>query len=63
MLMGSYMGSAVPKRDIPRFIAMYQNGILPVDQLKSKIIRLDAINAAFDDLHHGKEVRQVIVFD
>ena len=63
MLMGSYMGSAVPKRDVPRFIAMYQNGILPVNQLQSKRIQLDDINAAFDDLHHGKEVRQVIVFE
>ncbi|WP_269543143.1 zinc-dependent alcohol dehydrogenase family protein [Cerasicoccus fimbriatus] len=63
ILMGSYMGSAVPKRDVPRFIAMYQNGILPVNQLQSKRIRLDDINAAFDDLHHGKEVRQVIVFE
>lgn len=63
ILMGSYMGSAAPKRDVPRFIAMYQNGILPVDQLRSKTIKLDQINEAFDDLHHGKEVRQVIVFD
>jgi len=63
ILMGSYMGSAVPKRDVPRFIAMYQNGMLPVNQLQSKTIRLDDINEAFDDLHHGKEVRQIIKFN
>ena len=29
VLMGSYMGSCVPQRDIPRFIAMYRAGLLP----------------------------------
>ncbi len=62
ILMGSYMGSAVPSRDIPRFIAMYQNGILPVDLLQSKKIKLEDINQAFDDLHSGKEVRQIVAF-
>ena len=30
---GSYMGSCVPVRDIPRFISLYQQGRLPVDKL------------------------------
>lgn len=63
MLMGSYMGSCVPKRDVPRFIAMYQHGLLPVNLLQSRTIELDQINEAFDDLHHGKEVRQIVTFD
>ncbi len=32
---GSYMGSCVPVRDIPRFIALYQQGKLPVDRMVS----------------------------
>ncbi|QDV16253.1 Putative alcohol dehydrogenase D [Gimesia panareensis] len=60
---GSYMGSAVPRRDLPRFIAMYQAGLLPVDKLLSRTIQLDEINAAFDDLATGAAVRQVITFE
>tara|TARA_R110002124_G_scaffold259914_1_gene425795 strand:- start:14825 stop:15955 length:1131 start_codon:yes stop_codon:yes gene_type:complete len=60
---GSYMGSAVPRRDLPRFIAMYQAGLLPVDKLRSSTIQLDEINAAFDALATGTAVRQVITFE
>lgn len=60
---GSYMGSAVPSRDLPRFIAMYQAGRLPVDRLLTHTLKLDEVNAAFDRLALGEAVRQVIVFD
>ena len=59
---GSYMGSAVPRRDIPRFIALYQAGLLPVDLLLTRTITLDEINPAFDALAKGEAVRQVIQF-
>ncbi|HKD35931.1 MAG TPA: zinc-binding dehydrogenase, partial [Pirellulales bacterium] len=32
-LKGSFMGSCVPQRDVPRFIAMYRAGKLPIDQI------------------------------
>lgn len=60
---GSYMGSAVPRRDLPRFIAMYQAGLLPVDKLLTSTIQLDEINEAFDALATGTAVRQVITFE
>lgn len=59
---GSYMGSAVPRCDIPRFIALYQAGRLPVDLLLTRTIALDEINAAFDALAKGEAVRQVVRF-
>ncbi|MGH2544531.1 MAG: zinc-binding dehydrogenase, partial [Ardenticatenaceae bacterium] len=59
---GSYMGSAVPRRDIPRFLALYQAGLLPVDLLLSRTISLDEINPAFDALARGETVRQMIRF-
>jgi len=59
---GSYMGSAVPRRDLPRFIAMYEAGLLPVDKLLTRTIQLDEINEAFDALATGAAVRQVITF-
>jgi alcohol dehydrogenase len=60
--MGSYMGSCVPQRDIPRFIAMYRAGLLPVDLLRTSIISLGEVNAAFDLLDSGEVARQVIRF-
>ena len=62
-VMGSYMGSAVPTRDIPRFMGMYLRGLLPVDLLLSGKIRLEDINQAFDVLNEGQAVRQLVTFE
>jgi alcohol dehydrogenase len=59
---GSYMGSCVPRRDIPRFIDMYQAGILPVDKLHTHTLQLEEINAGFDRLAQAQAVRQIIKF-
>ena len=61
-LQGSFMGSAVPKRDIPRLMHLYQAGKLPVDELLSPSIALDEINEGFDRLAQGQAVRQLIHF-
>jgi len=58
---GSYMGSAVPLRDLPRFVALYQAGRLPVDRLLTHRLSLDEVNEGFDCLAGGLAVRQVIV--
>ncbi len=60
-LKGSYIGSCVPARDIPRFISLYQQGLLPVDRLLSEHIGLDDINLGFDRLADGASVRQILV--
>lgn len=62
-LIGSYLGSAVPSRDIPRFVALWQSGRLPVEALVSSSIRLEQINEAMDNLADGTAVRQLIKFD
>lgn len=61
-LKGSYIGTCVPSRDIPRYIDLYRQGKLPVDRLMSGRLKLDDINRGFDLLHEGKAVRQVVVF-
>jgi Zn-dependent alcohol dehydrogenase len=61
-LKGSYLGSCVPDRDIPAFVAAYQEGRLPVDELLTHRIALDEVNEAFDRLAAGAAVRQAIVF-
>ncbi len=60
---GSYLGSCVPSRDIPRYIDWYLQGRLPVNRLLSEKLRLDDINAGFDRLAGGATVRQVVTFD
>jgi alcohol dehydrogenase len=61
-LKGSYLGSSVPERDIPRFISLYEAGRLPVDRLLTHRLALEEINEGFDRLARGEAVRQAIVF-
>ena len=62
-LRGSYLGSCVPERDIPRFVALYRAGRLPVDRLVTHRLRLEELNEGFDRLARGEAVRQVVVLD
>jgi alcohol dehydrogenase len=59
---GSYIGTCVPSRDLPRYIELYRRGRLPVDRLMSGRLKLEEINVGFDRLHEGKAVRQVVAF-
>ena len=61
-LRGSYLGSCVPKQDLPRFIALFKEGRLPVDRLLTHRIALDEINEGFDRLARGDAVRQAVIF-
>lgn len=60
-LRGSYIGSSVPARDIPRYIEMYQRGKLPVDRLMGERLTLEDINRGFDRMASGMSLRDVIV--
>jgi alcohol dehydrogenase len=62
-LKGSYIGTCVPSRDIPRFVDLYAQGRLPVNKLLTGRMKLEEINRGFDLLHEGKAIRQVVVFD
>jgi alcohol dehydrogenase len=59
-VIGSYLGSAVPARDIPVFAQWWREGRLPVEALVSSRIALDDVNRAMDELAAGTAVRQVI---
>jgi alcohol dehydrogenase len=61
-LRGSYIGSAVPARDIPRYIDMYRRGQLPVDRLMGERLVLDDINRGLDRLATGQAMRDVVLF-
>lgn len=61
-LKGSYIGTSVPSRDIPRYLALFRRGRLPVDRLLTDRIKLDQINEGFDRLREGQAVRQIVTF-
>ncbi|WP_462421289.1 zinc-dependent alcohol dehydrogenase family protein [Salinicoccus sp. Marseille-QA3877] len=60
---GSYVGSCVPIRDIPRFIDLYKQDRLPVDTLLSDTLKLEDINEGFDRLEKGDVARLVVKID
>ncbi|MCW5299153.1 alcohol dehydrogenase [Herbaspirillum lusitanum] len=59
---GSYIGSCVPLRDIPRYIGLYKSGRLPIDKLMGQRLALSDINSGFDRLASGEGLRDLIVF-
>lgn len=60
-LKGSYMGSCVASRDIPRYIGLLQTGRLPIDKLTSHTVTLSELNEAFDRMADNAVNRQVLV--
>ena len=61
-LQGSYLGSCIPARDIPAYIALYQSGRMPVDKLMTHKLKLDDVNLGFERLAKGEAIRQIITF-
>ena len=62
-IVGSYLGSAVPARDIPVYLDLWRAGKLPIEELISERVALADINESFDRLADGRAVRQVILFE
>jgi alcohol dehydrogenase len=58
---GSFMGSSVPQRDIPRYIELWRHGKLPIEKLVSGTIGLDGLNAAMDALASGEALRTLVL--
>ena len=61
-LTGSYFGSARPREDFPRLLALYRAKRLKLDELITRTYRIDEAPQAFADLASGKNARGVIVF-
>lgn len=57
---GSFMGGSVPQVDIPRYVALWQAGRLPVDRIVSGTIGLDGLNEAMDSLAGGEALRTIV---
>jgi S-(hydroxymethyl)glutathione dehydrogenase/alcohol dehydrogenase len=61
-LTGSNMGSNQFRTDMPRFVDMYLDGRLHLDEMVSRTITLDEINDGFDEMKRGTVARSVIRF-
>ena len=61
-IVGTKMGSARPADDIPRLVALYEDGRLKLDELVTATYPLDRINEAADAMRRGEAIRNVIVF-
>ena len=59
---GSYVGSCIPERDVPRYMEMYLRGKLPVNKLMGERLTLEQINYGFDRLDSGEAMRDLIIF-
>jgi S-(hydroxymethyl)glutathione dehydrogenase / alcohol dehydrogenase len=57
---GVYMGSTNPKRDIPMIAELYLQGRYKLDELVSKTISIDEVQAGYESLHDPKINRVVI---
>lgn len=58
---GSFMGSCVPVRDLPRLIRMEQEGKLGVASLIDTVFGFDGLNDGFEKLESGKGLRQLLI--
>ncbi len=59
---GSLFGSSNPRHDIPRYLEMYNLGQLKLDELVTKEYSLEDINAGYEDMLAGRNIRGVIRF-
>ncbi|KNC68346.1 zinc-binding dehydrogenase [Pseudoalteromonas ardens] len=57
---GSWGGASKPDVDIPKFIALYNEGKLELDDLITRTYPLEDVNIALDDLHNKKIIRALI---
>jgi S-(hydroxymethyl)glutathione dehydrogenase/alcohol dehydrogenase len=61
-LIGSLFGSANPRKDIPKLLELYSQGLLDLDGLITKTYPLEGINEGYADMNAGKNIRGVLKF-
>jgi S-(hydroxymethyl)glutathione dehydrogenase/alcohol dehydrogenase len=62
-LTGSYFGSARPREDFPRLLALYRGKRLKLDELITRTYTIKEAPQAFADLVAGRNARGMIIFD
>jgi S-(hydroxymethyl)glutathione dehydrogenase/alcohol dehydrogenase len=62
-LVGVFMGSTRPRRDIPRYVELWERGELDLASMVSDQLPLDEVNDGFAALARGEVARAVVRFD
>ncbi|MFD5467703.1 S-(hydroxymethyl)mycothiol dehydrogenase [Kitasatospora sp. NPDC127059] len=60
-LKSSWYGDCLPSRDFPMLIDLYLQGRLDLRAFVTETIGLDAVEQAFERMHHGDVLRSVVV--
>ena len=61
-IMGCRYGASRPHLDIPRYVELYQAGLLKLDELVTKTYPMADVQQTLDDLHAGELARGVLEF-
>ncbi|MEV0051057.1 NDMA-dependent alcohol dehydrogenase [Saccharopolyspora shandongensis] len=59
---GAIFGGVSPRTQIPRLLELYRHGTLKLDELVTNTYRLEDINAAYQDMRDGKNLRGVVIY-
>lgn len=62
-LQGSLFGQANPRFDIPNFLRLYRSGDLKLEELITREYTLDQVAEGYEDMHAGRNLRGVVVYD
>jgi NDMA-dependent alcohol dehydrogenase len=60
---GALFGDQNPSYDILKMLRLYQEGNLKLDELITTRYKLEDINKGYEDMHAGKNLRGVIIYD
>lgn len=62
-IQGSVMGSNRFRVDTPRYVEMFLDGRLNLDDMVTRRLRLEEVNDGFADMRSARSVRSLIIFD
>jgi S-(hydroxymethyl)glutathione dehydrogenase/alcohol dehydrogenase len=62
-IQGSLFGACSPSVDILRQLELYQAGKLKLDELITNTYTIDQVAQGYEDMHAGKNIRGVVIYD
>jgi S-(hydroxymethyl)glutathione dehydrogenase/alcohol dehydrogenase len=62
-IQGSLFGASNPTYDIPKMLRLYQEGNFALDEMITSSYSLDQVAEGYRDMHAGRNIRGVVLFD
>jgi S-(hydroxymethyl)glutathione dehydrogenase/alcohol dehydrogenase len=62
-VVGCIFGSVNSRADIPRLLGLYKDGLLDLDGMVTRTYSLEDINAGYQDMRDGRNIRGVLVME